>query len=163
MFNIKSNNDSLTSLGHCNSFRIVSRFSLNIAQGRSKLDAHQSDIIIGLLDSHIFQVTARTHTHWEITYFQIRQPLGPRKLDATGQVVLGAQWLPNRESCNFSMGMGSCFHPMTHGNEGHCMLGNHLHPMPFFSTGFGTGHGIMIIYLYLWVCDGIRKFSWRSH
>ena len=34
-------------------------------------------------------------------------------------------WLPSWELCDFSLGMGSCFYSMTHGNEHHSVLGNH--------------------------------------
>ena len=43
---------------------------------------------------------------------------GSRKHKATGRVVpVPQRLLSARNSCRFSMGMGSCFYPMTRGNE----------------------------------------------
>ena len=37
---------------------------------------------------------------------------------------MGPWQLRSWELCDFSMGIGSCFYPMTHRNEGHWVLGN---------------------------------------
>ncbi len=38
------------------------------------------------------------------------------------------QWLSSWELYNLSMGVGSCFYPMTHRDESHWLLENHAFP-----------------------------------
>ena len=59
------------------------------------------------------------------------------------RMVSGAWWLPSWELYDFSIGMGSCFYPMIHGNVGHSMLGNCTVPNGPFSTDFDTGRRII--------------------
>ena len=55
------------------------------------------------------------------------------------------QQMPRWGSCDFSMGMGSCFYPMTPGNKCHSECWKIVHfPAPNFSTDFDTGHGIIM-------------------
>ena len=70
-------------------------------------------------------------THWEITYLPTRQPSGTRNHEAAGWVLPGPRGLPNWELCDLTMGMGSCFHPMTHENGSHWVFWNHAVPTTF--------------------------------
>ena len=46
---------------------------------------------------------------------QLTNHRGPKNHSACGLMVPGPQWLPSGELCNFSVGVGSCFYPMTMG------------------------------------------------
>ena len=50
--------------------------------------------------------------------------MGPGPMRPQAEWSLGPQQLSRWELGDFSMGMGSCFHPMAHENEGHWVLGN---------------------------------------
>ena len=64
----------------------------------------------------------------------------PRNHRATDQVEQGPLLVPCCESCNFSMGLGSCFCPMTQSKEGLWVLRNHADHTPHFSTDVDMSH-----------------------
>ena len=58
---------------------------------------------------------------------------GPRTMTTRALVVAALVWLLAFGPGGCSVGMASCFHPMTHGNEDHWVFGNHTIPnTPFF-------------------------------
>ncbi len=83
---------------------------------------------------------ARTHTHCKIKYFTGGNHWGP---GTVASWFLGPQWLPPWELCDFTVGIGSCFYPITHGNEGHCLLANCIILFTPFSNDSATGHRII--------------------
>ena len=58
--------------------------------------------------------------------------LGNRSQAAAGWVVLEALAVASWELCDSSFGMGPCFHPMAHSNEGQWVLGIAWFPTPIF-------------------------------
>ena len=51
-------------------------------------------------------------------------PVRDQELWPVASWFLVPQQLPSWQLCDFSVGMGTCFYPMTLGNEGHWVLGN---------------------------------------
>ena len=79
---------------------------------------------------------SKIHTVWKLAQFPIRQLSGARNHETTGCRLSGS-WspqLPSWESCNFPMGMCSCFNPMTHGNEVTLCWETMQFPTPPFHT-----------------------------
>ena len=79
---------------------------------------------------------ARTHTHSMMIEKLHNSQRG--NCQGPGAMRSQAEWflephhpprkLPSWVLYNFRMGIGSCFYPMTHSNEGHWVLGNHAIP-----------------------------------
>ncbi len=91
-------------------FQIQHQVNMTNAAAQPRTSSSLFSIIYSSCDPHCLQprclewvpcIIARSHTRWEITH---------------GLMVPGPQQLPCWELC--------CFYPMTHGNEGHWVLGN---------------------------------------
>ncbi len=115
---------------------------------------------------------ARTHTHWEITKFPMRQLSGSRNHKAIGQVSPGTLTVAQLEIMRFLNGYG--FLLLSHNAMGMRLMDvgklcNSQQPF-LFSTGFDTSHGIKLntthvvvlpISYFIWHLRNITQVSMR--
>ena len=105
------------------------------------------------LSSNSGRIAARTHSHWEMAWFLMRQLSGPMDLEATGWVVPGAPMVALLGIMRF---LGSCFYSIINGNEGHCVdkSGNSQHPIsPLISIQYWSWDNAQ-----LWPCHVAEKY-----